>query len=252
MRQVQLALPIASALVLGWPTQGTADPITVTFDVRVVERVLRTTPNPTFTTQPVNLSFALQMTFDPAQGTAESIYGSPSFSTPPLTIPTAPPGVPFSTSGATQHEVVSNPFTEPFLLAGAGRQKFFVGDHNGQNILFSEDFTLVSRTSITAPPVINPETFPLHLGMPSDAGGFTERFNFIYGSCLAIGFAGEECIDAASWREERFLGFATLRQEDGDPGVIPEPTTLVLVGSGLVLAARKRMSRRQSYRLGKG
>lgn len=222
----------ALLLVLTAGTAG-ADPITVAYDVQVLERSMREGTGPTVT-DPFLQQFTLFMTFDPTAPAGMGVYGRPSFSPVPLAVPLAPGELTYLDVGATTHIALST--AGFFARAEAG----IVGSGSigGNFAAYNRIVQLTGLVQGSEPSPATPEAFPSHLA----AGGFGP-FNFSYSSCLGVGPFGagaDSCTDArgAETRIVSYQGIATLQDTDVAP--IPEPATVVLVASGLAWLARCR------------
>lgn len=231
-----------AALTLGtFPAR--ADPITAVYDVQVLERSFG--QGGEIGGEEFHRQFTLSMTFDPANGTSTSTYGPVSFSSVPLPIPSPPADLVLRSGSGTTHE--GSPEGGFFARATAG----ISGGRRvaGIDTIYSVELRLLSAMDGgSQAALISPETFPIHLGT---LGNPFQEFNFFYSACLGIGPfppSADSCTDAqtAGSSHVTYLGRATL--SDGDVPPIPEPATVVLVGSGLAIAARCKQRRRERNR----
>jgi PEP-CTERM putative exosortase interaction domain len=222
-------LTAAIALLL-WTTPAAADPISVLFDVQVFER-LTGLLSPF---EPYDQRFSLRLTYDPALGSGTD-YGPASFSPGifevPLPLPSVPPGLSLSSSSFTSHSVTHGDGTRYNATAAASVGGSIIGQSKYNAFLILEN----SRPETN--PVITPETFPAHLGLPLGPFG---QFNFQYGACAVYGNPHPEvgCF-GSSFQLAFYHGRATLTTVESP--AVPEPATLALVGGGLaILASRRR------------
>ena len=214
-----------------------AEPITAVYEVQIFERFSRVGPPSPGLTEPFTQQFLLAMTFDPAAVPGSGVYGRPVFSPVPLEIPSAPPGMTLNEFGSTTHIA-----TELGGFVARAQSRMF-GNLNvdGNPMVYDVAVTLTGSLPSSTPPVpTTAETVPIHLTLGSS---FT---NFVYSSCLGIGpFGGgaDSCTDAqgAATRIVRYSGRLTLLETT--PEVIPEPATLALVASGLLILSRRRSHR---------
>jgi PEP-CTERM motif len=225
------ALVILAVSVCSRP--AAAEPITAVYDVQIFERFSRTGPPPGVT-EPFTQQFLLSMTFDPASSPGSGVYGRPVFSPVPLAIPSSPSGVTLTEFGSTTHIGFGGFF--------ARAQSGVFGSFNdaGNPVVYDAVLTLTGSLLSSTPPVATTaETFPIHLTIGTS---FT---NFVYSSCLGVGPFGpsaDSCTDAqgAATRIVRYSGRLTLLETT--PAAIPEPATLALVASGLVILSRRRVT----------
>jgi hypothetical protein len=231
--------------ILAALTYGTlpvrADPITALYDVRVLERSFG--QGGETGTDEFHRQFTLSMTFDPANAISPSTYGPASFSSVPLQIPSPPADLVLDSGSGTTHR--STPEGGFFAQATAG---IFGGRRVADidTIYFVEIRLLGATDRGSQAALITPETFPIHLGALGENP--FPIFNFFYSSCLGIGPfppSADSCTDAqtAGSSHVTYFGRATLRDVDVPP--VPEPTTVVLVGSGLAIGARCKHLRRE-------
>ena len=206
-------------------TPGTvkAEPITVVFDV-LVTRV----ESFNFSTSPVGSSFALSLTFDPAQMASVMggvWYGVPIFSAVPLSVPTAPEGIPLTNSADTFHGT---------SLAIARIRSF--GDAIIDDHVTSYDRILsITGSGFLESGPIRADQFPSHLESIGNTG-----FNFEDFGCIGVDpIRGDRtCLPASGPGTQwvRYGGLATP-QQTADP--IPEPGTLALVAAGAWILHRR-------------
>jgi hypothetical protein len=227
-------------LTLCTPPAG-ADPITAVYDVQVLERLFAQGGELGF--EEFHRQFTLSMTFDPANGTSTSTYGPVSFSSVPLQIPSPPADLVLRSGSGTTHE--GSPEGGFFARATAG----ISGGRRvaGIDTIYSVELQLLGANGGSQAALITPETFPMHLGT---LGPFQD-FNFFYSSCLGIGpfpSGADSCNDAQTAGSSFVTYFGTATLSDGGVPPIPEPATVVLVGSGLAMAARCKQRRRHRDR----
>ena len=217
-------------------TPAAAEPITAVYDVQIFERFSRAGPPPGLT-EPFTQQFLLSMTFDPASAPGSGVYGRPVFSPVPLEIPSAPSGMQLNEFGSTTH--IATELGGFFARAQSG----MFGSLNvaGNPTVYDVGLTLTGSLPSSTPPVpTTADTFPIHLTLGSSFS------NFVYSSCLGVGPFGagaDSCTDAqgAATRIVRYSGRLTLLETT--PEVIPEPATLALVATGLVILSRRRSRR---------
>jgi hypothetical protein len=220
-----------------------ADPITAVYDVQVLERFFG--QGGELGTEEFHRQFTVSMTFDPARGTSTSTYGPASFSSVPLQIPSPPADLALESGSNTTHR--ASP--DGGFLAGATAGRYGGRRVAGIDTIYFVEIRLLSAMDggSQATP-ITPETFPIHLGTLRENPIGGRVFNFIYSSCLGIGpfpEGADSCTDArtAGSSHVAYFGRATWHGVDVPP--IPEPTTVVLVGSGLAIGARCKHLRRE-------
>jgi PEP-CTERM motif len=227
------ALVILAVSVCSPP--AAAEPITAVYDVQILERFSRTGPPPGVT-EPFTQQFLLSMTFDPASSPGSGVYGRPVFSPVPLAIPSSPSGLTLREFGSTTHI----PTASGGFVARAESGVFGSFNDAGNPVVYDAVLTLTGSLLSSTPPVATtPETFPIHLTIG------TSSTKFLYSSCLGVGPFGpsaDSCTDAqgAATRIVRYSGRLTLLETT--PAAIPEPATLALVASGLVILSRRRVT----------
>ena len=218
-------LVVLAALTV-WTIPARADPITAIYDVQVFQRV-------SSRVEPFSQQFELRMTFDPDAGRDQfNIYGPVSFSSVPLTV-TEPPAdlLPLQRFGRTQHTVFDG---DPLTVVASAEEFIFNFVENEQT---RREYVLKTRLIgiFASPPLtLTSENFPAHLGTkPLDSG------NFFFTQWMCAGALGERCFDDPSRYLKSYVeysGIATLREVQSP--VVPEPTTFLLVGGGLVMLRR--------------
>lgn len=216
MRSLKLAIGLA-VVIMGSGSAG-AEPITATYEITLTSRTEIFGTEPTIVTEPLDQHFLLALTFDSSRQGAG--YGPPEFSAIPLPIVLEPEGLPLTPFAFTIHGLVAPPD-----VLGAVAEHSVAGFDD--DVLYARSIRL-ERVGITGP--FTAAAFPIHL----DSGTFSFREAF---SLLA----GEESHSIT------YVGTAKL----SDPSVVPEPTTMLLGGSGLVLIlakARRSRSRARSSR----
>lgn len=229
---MRIALVILAVSVYYRPVA--AEPITAIYEVQIFERFSRIGPPSPGMTEPFTQQFLLSMTFDPAAAPGSGVYGRPVFWPVPLAIPPSPSGLPLMEFGSTTHMATAS----GGFFARAQSSVFGSFNDGGNPTVYDIVLTLTGSLLASTPPAsTTPETFPVHLTLGS---GFS---NFVYSSCLGVGPFGpgaDSCSDAqgAATRIVRYSGRLTLLETT--PAVIPEPATLALVGTGLVLLSRRK------------
>jgi hypothetical protein len=225
--------PLLSALlVFSLSPQAIAEPITAVFDVTVNQRQLNRFAEPgTPPPSPFGpVTFSLLMTFDPARGTEFNPYGLLSFSEVPLEGASPVPGVPFSQPPIriTRHGSV---FSED-LIADVSAEAIANDNQFGEDFFWDRLVQMHGFVfDVMGPlPPFTPETFPVHLGTQGDA-----PWNFVFRSAL---LRGEYTADSFT-----YFGTAAFRELLTTPEPIPEPATLLLVGGGLAVLAKRRRDR---------
>ena len=236
------AVPVLVFAIVGsavLPGAAAADPITIAFDVHVSQVRLGGPGVPIAGPTPVDERFTVSLTFDPAvvpPGTGGRGYAVSGISPIPLA-PFPPAGLETrSLPGIAIHD--TNGFGGYFASASQtnqlglgvldGQQAFFVGVARFENSV---------RTPLS-PLTISPETFAAHLAW-SPLGS---PFNFTYEACLDIGPTEAACQGQLPGSvRAQYFGVATLSDAAAAP--VPEPGTVILVGAGLAILARRRGAR---------
>ena len=232
--------PLMLAALTVWTCPARADPITAIYDVQVLERYFISGPM-----EPFSQHFELRMSFDPDSRDQFSIYGPPTFSSVPLTLPEPPADVlPLRRRGNTSHFLsesggVSLVYADAFdQMSGRGDQPSF---HN-----YVRNLQLFT-TFVNPPLTLTAENFPAHLGTVDSRVGSALNFSFQEYECLVD--SGEICFEHSELYLKShvlYRGVATLREVESP--VVPEPATLALVGGGLALLAAKRQRRGKQTR----
>lgn len=209
-------LVVAFALIVACSIRPVAaEPILAVYHVQVSERMTWES-NPIW--EPFFQEFTLLMTFDPAPG-GDRTYGPVSFSEVPLPDVSAPGEV--ATNSSTAHgQFEGNPFGATNLFASAAESQ--IGTEGGN---YFRTTRLISNVPVDFTPLFSPETFPAHLVLGTP-------YNFDYGTSLFRTGLTPVTIN--------YRGFATLGAVN-PPEPIPEPATMLLVGSGLAALARRRL-----------
>ena len=223
-------VPVAAVLVVLCSAAATrAEPIVATYQVQVTEQ---RTPSSNFTWSPFpSQQFTLSMTFDPALVSAAGTgwtYGPASFSPVPLPAPAPPARESLAREGSTFHGRFEQDQLEMSdLFASAGQHE----SHTGAEWRYARHTGLISQVFIGDAAVpFTAETFPAHLVLDSP-------FNFNYWVILSPVTPSGGLSQRVDYR-----GFATLLEvSSADP--VPDPATVVLVGSGLAMLARRRNRR---------
>jgi hypothetical protein len=211
----------AAMMLLCSGLSAAADPIVAIYDVRVTER--RT--GESFDFLPFERQFTLRLTFDPAiRGQGD--YGPARFSPLPLPSIAPPPGLPLETFGATGHG--SGEDENPFNLFATAIETQF---HAGPTFSFNRSTRLLTNMRVGEPrPPFSVETFPAHLVLAP--------INFFHSASLRM-TQTSQLVGSVQYR-----GSATLLSVNpAQP--IPEPGTLALVGTGVLLLARRRRHARR-------
>ena len=220
---------VAAVVFLCGTLSAAAEPITVTYQVQVTERMTPET-NPVwlpFEAQP----FTLLMTFDPAlvrPALTGWTYGPAAFSTVPLPDVAPPPGLALTTSGSTLHGRFEEEALEMTdLFASASQSE----THLGSEWHYFRHTRLYSHVFIGDDPVpFTAETFPHHLVLGSP-------YNFDYATSLFQMTPSLRQIGRVDYR-----GLATL-VDVGPADPVPDPATLTLVGGGGAIMLLRRRAR---------
>ena len=221
-----------AALLLCWTAAARAEPITVTYQVLVTERM---TPHSNPVWLPFQADpFTLSMTFDPAltspAGTGVT-HGPAVISHVPLPVVAPPSGLPLTVEGRTIHGRFEQDALEMSDLFAAASQSEF---HLGAEWHYFRHTRLWTQVHIGDAPVpFTGDTFPHHLALGSP-------FNFDYGASLFQMTPSLRLVDRVDYR-----GLATLvAVNPADP--VPDPATMTLVGGGGVVMLLRRARRRRS------
>lgn len=216
-----------------------AEPITAIYQIQITQR--HATANGVSVGGPFNQQFPLRVTIDPAQSTEFDPFGSPTFSPVPLQAVTAPDELlPLQVIGR-MNLVVSggelSTYVEELISETGGPANSFT--------YFRSALLSVSVPQSDTPPVLDAQSFLRLLG-----GGFGGNPSFSYRSFSCTeGFSAENCADFSppSFTAISFEGTATLQQIESPatPEPIPEPATVALVGSGVVLLLKRHYSSRK-------
>jgi hypothetical protein len=215
---------------------ASAEPITASYVIQLSYR--QSFINGVWTLEWLNEQLPLRLTIDPDRASESQQYGPASFSPMPFETLPPPEGLPpLSTDSFTSHFVVPSTYiTSSYAAEGTGIVSVYepipMHYHRGIGIRALRYEVL---------PVLNAETFLMSLGI----GGLATDFQYLnwrcigradYESCFEWGFLGGE------WLEYR--GTAVFQQVESP--VVPEPTTIALVGGGLLLFARRLRTRANS------
>jgi hypothetical protein len=202
-----------------------ADPIVAIYDVQVTGR-MTVVSNPVF--EPFDQEFTLVLRFDSARSSFG--YGPAAFSVVPLAGISPPPGLSFSTDNRTVHGRFGDEDEPSDLVAFAVQSEF---GHSPQWQYFRNIALGTNLQTVQPPPIFTAETFPAHLVLGTPV-------NFFYSTSL-FELTPTIRIDPGS---VTYQGLATVREVQA-PEPVPEPGTVALIGSGLVMLARRQ--RRRSW-----
>ena len=207
MQLSKLAIGLSVLIMCGG--SATAEPITARYEITLTSRTdIQTVGDQTTTSiEPFDQQFLLALTFDSLRQGAG--YGPPGFSAIPLPVVLEPADLPLTPFAFTIHGVVG-----PFgARAVAEHSLSGVND----DVLYGRSVRL-ERLVLSSGPFTAAE-FPIHLH--SGTFSFREAFSLQ---------TGDES------RSITYEGTAALV----DTSVVPEPATLLLGGSGLVILAKIR------------
>lgn len=217
---------------------ASAEPITASYVIQLSERQSFT--NGVWTTEPLKEQLALRLTIDPDRASESQQYGPASFSPVPFETIPPPEGVlPLSTDSFTGQSVFGSPpsLINSYAAEGTGIVSAYeptpMHYHRGMDIWASGS---------EVPPVLNAETFLMLLGGSNSGRADFRYLNWRcvgrtdYETCFEPGFLG------GAWLQ--YNGTAVFQQIESP--VVPEPTTIALVGGGLLLFARRLRTRAKS------
>jgi hypothetical protein len=210
-------LAVGLAVVLMCKGSAAAEPITATYQITLTARTEIFGAEPTVVTEPLEQQFMLALTFDSLRQGAG--YGAPGFSAIPLPVVLEPDGLPLRPFAFTIHGLVA----PPNVLGAVAEQSESGFD---DEVLYGRSVRL-ERIGISGP--LTAAEFPIHL--------HSSAFSF------------REALSLASGDESRsitYVGSANLV----DTSVVPEPTTMLLGGSGLAIILAKARRRRGAHRAG--
>jgi hypothetical protein len=213
MRLPKLAIGLAAVIMCGG--SAAAEPITVTYQITLTSRTEIFGAEPTIVTDSFEQQFLLALTFDSSRQGAG--YGAPEFSSIPLPVVLEPEGLSLTPFAFTIHGLVA----PPDVLGAVAEQSVAGVD---DEVFYARSVRL-ERIGISGP--FTAAEFPIHLN--SGTFSFREAFSLA---------TGEES------RSITYVGTANL----SDPSVVPEPTTMLLGGSGLALILAKARRRRSKAR----
>ena len=216
MHLFKLTLGLAVVIMCGG--SAAAEPITATYEITLTSRTALEVvgEEPTIVTEPFEQQFVVAMTFDPSRGIVGSgLYGPPEFSAIPLPVILEPAGLPLTQSGFTLHGPIGP------LVLGAIAEQTVAGSND--DVVYSRSVRLERRV-FSGP--FTPEAFPIHL--------HSGTFSFVEALSVTAGPSSGE------FRRITYEGTAALL----DTSVVPEPSAVLLGGSGLALILAKIRRRR--------
>jgi hypothetical protein len=218
-----------------------AEPITASYLIQLTERL--SFANGVWTTEPLNEQLALRLTIDPDRASESQQYGPASFSPVPFETLAPPEGLlPLSTDSHTVHWVIDL-FPYPSRTgAYADEGTDIVSVYQPTPMHYHRGIGIWAYGWSEVPPMLNAETFLMSLG---GSNGGPADFRYLnwrcvgrtdYETCFEPGFPG------GTWLQ---YNGTSVFQEIESP-VVPEPTTIALVGGGLLMFARRLRTRAKS------
>jgi hypothetical protein len=233
MRHHGWRLISAVSILFSVPLLASADPVTFHYRIEVTQRC-QDSDGFSRTCSPFNTTFPLMMTFDPAQvgpplegATFRNVaYGSPTFSPVPLVLP--PQDGPFvirEDSRSLTLDHTSIPQSESIWRRNVGAGEFF----SNPELSASRGLILHGlRDSVSRPPQ---DAFSM-----AELLGAGQDDSFFYLQTATRELDGGDF----AWTSMDYRGRTFLSEQ---PAPVPEPTSLLLLGSGLGALAARRLRR---------
>ena len=207
-------------------TTVSADPVTFTYRIDVTERCSFEFCGS------LSLSFPLTLSFDSTRTEVYPwlhVYGEPTFSAIPLESAPFPLG---PDSGFVTIQEVQHNLDGTWRHQATASQQWYGRSPTGLFSYLNINLTGVQE-SLTSPPELSASSFAAFLGH----GQYPQAFQYAYYAYVD----GEE----TDRHNFTYTGFATLLD---DTAPVPEPTSLVLLGSGLCTLVTRAWQRKRRQR----